>query len=41
MSWQQTVSKSGAKASGPKPKFNTNDDDWETDITYEVYFHNF
>jgi hypothetical protein len=36
MSWRQNLNKSTAKSSAPKPKFDTKDDDWETDTAYEV-----
>ncbi len=36
MSWRQIPKQSTAKSSAPKPKFDTKDDDWETDTTYEV-----
>jgi hypothetical protein len=36
MSWKQTVNKPAAKPAAPKPKFDSKDDDWDTDITYEV-----
>lgn len=26
------------KPAAPKPKFDSNDDDWDTDLTYEVRF---
>ncbi|CAF3429459.1 unnamed protein product [Rotaria sp. Silwood1] len=35
MAWQQSVNKPATKPAAPKPKFETNDDDWETDIAYE------
>lgn len=35
MSWR---SQQPAKPAAPKPKFDSNDDDWETDPTYEVLF---
>ena len=36
MSWKQSVNKPAAKPAAPKPKFDTKDDDWDTDIAYEV-----
>ncbi len=37
MSWKETVNKPAAKpAVAPKPKFNTKDDDWDTDPSYQV-----
>jgi hypothetical protein len=38
MAWRQTVNKPTAKPAAPKPKFESNDDDWDTDISYEVLF---
>ncbi|CAF0720403.1 unnamed protein product [Adineta steineri] len=35
MSWKQNLNKSAAKPAAPKPKFDTKDDDWETDTAYE------
>ena len=36
MAWRQTVNKPTAKPAAPKPKFETNDDDWDTDLSYQV-----
>ena len=36
MSWREALKKPVAKPTAPKPKFVSNDDDWETDISYEV-----
>ena len=36
MSWREGVNKQAAKPAAPKPKFETKDDDWETDTSYEV-----
>lgn len=41
MAWKQTVNKTAAKPAVPKPKFDTKDDDWDTDISYEVLFEIF
>ncbi len=41
MAWKQTVNKPAAKSAVPKPKFDTKDDDWDTDISYEVLFEIF
>jgi len=30
------ASRQGPPKPAPKPKFDTNDDDWDTDLTYEV-----
>jgi hypothetical protein len=38
MAWREALKKPVAKPTAPKPKFDTKDDDWETDINYEVYF---
>lgn len=38
MAWREAVKKPVAKPTAPKPKFDTKDDDWETDIKYEVQF---
>ncbi|CAF0769216.1 unnamed protein product [Adineta ricciae] len=35
MSWREALKKPVAKPTAPKPKFVSNDDDWETDISYE------
>ena len=37
MAWKQTVNKPTAKPVAPKPKFETKDDDWETDTAYQVF----
>ena len=39
MAWREALKKPVAKPTAPKPKFDTKDDDWETDINYEVYFY--
>lgn len=36
MAWREAIKKPVAKPTGPKPKFDTKDDDWETDIHYQV-----
>ena len=36
MAWREAVKKPVARPTAPKPKFESKDDDWETDITYEV-----
>ena len=36
MAWREAIKKPVAKPTAPKPKFVTKDDDWETDINYEV-----
>ncbi len=38
MAWREALKKPIAKPTAPKPKFNSKDDDWETDINYEVLF---
>jgi hypothetical protein len=38
MAWREAVKKPVAKPTAPKPKFDTKDDDWETDLKYEVTF---
>jgi hypothetical protein len=38
MAWREALKKPVAKPTAPKPKFDTKDDDWETDIKYEVDF---
>ncbi|CAF1103665.1 unnamed protein product [Adineta ricciae] len=35
MSWREGVNKQAAKPAAPKPKFESKDDDWETDTSYE------
>ncbi|CAF0848451.1 unnamed protein product [Rotaria sp. Silwood1] len=35
MAWREALKKPVAKPTAPKPKFNTQADDWETDINYE------
>ncbi|CAF3881081.1 unnamed protein product [Rotaria sordida] len=35
MAWREALKKPVAKPTAPKPKFDTKDDDWETDINYE------
>jgi hypothetical protein len=35
MAWRN---KPAAKPTAPKPKFDTKDDDWETDVSQEVCF---
>ncbi|CAF2566041.1 unnamed protein product [Rotaria sp. Silwood2] len=35
MAWREALRKPVAKPTAPKPKFDTKDDDWETDINYE------
>lgn len=37
MSWREAIKKPTPKPAAPKPKFETKDDDWDTDLTYEVY----
>ena len=39
MAWRETLKKPVARPTAPKPKFDTQNDDWETDINYEVRFH--
>ncbi len=41
MAWKQTVNKPTAKPAVPKPKFETKDDDWDTDTSYQVSFSEF
>jgi hypothetical protein len=36
MAWREALKKPIAKPTAPKPKFDTKDDDWETDINYQV-----
>ena len=36
MAWREALKKPVAKPTAPKPKFDTKDDDWETDINYQV-----
>lgn len=36
MAWREAVKKPVARPTAPKPKFESKNDDWETDITYEV-----
>ncbi len=36
MAWREALKKPVARPTAPKPKFDTKDDDWETDINYEV-----
>jgi hypothetical protein len=38
MAWRDALKKPIAKPTAPRPKFDTKDDDWETDIKYEVCF---
>jgi len=38
MAWREALKKPVAKPTAPKPKFDTKDDDWETDIKYQVDF---
>ena len=36
MAWREALKAPIAKPTAPKPKFDTKDDDWETDVKYEV-----
>ena len=36
MAWREALKVPIAKPTAPKPKFDTKDDDWETDVNYEV-----
>lgn len=36
MAWREALKKPVTRPTAPKPKFQTNDDDWDTDVTYEV-----
>jgi hypothetical protein len=36
MAWREALRQPIPKPTAPKPKFDTKDDDWDTDINYEV-----